>query len=173
MKNALMRITGLHEDKVFLENFKGDWNRFCNTYSPRKRTSSWEDVKNENHDFIPLKIKLDEQFGHFYEIYLKHKVLPDIKFINNLDSSYWDTLKDMHAILGENPYPQERENSIDKAYDVRYKGIILINYLLELSESLPRFLYYSAVKHAIYLAIPFGLILVIVSIIKSIIFLFK
>lgn len=168
-----MKITGLQKDKAFLANFKGDWNRFCNTYSPRKRTAKWEDIKNEGHEFIPLKIKLDEQFGHFYEIYLKHKVLPDVKFINNLDISYWDTLKDMHAILGENPYPQERDNSIDKAYDIRYRGIILINYLLELSESPIRFLYYSVIKHAIYLAIPFGLILIILSIVKSMMSVFK
>lgn len=158
VNSFLLLLTSLSSDKFFLEKFKGNWNRFCNLYKPRKRNISQGEfeIERQEESFIPVKVDLLKDFGRFYEIYLKHKFLPDTKFANKLDTSFSTTVRDMHNILGENPYPQERNNSIDAAYDVRYRKIILIEYLIRLSSDPYRYIGLLIVRISIYLAAPVG-----------------
>lgn len=164
-----MKVTGLQSDKEFLNTLKGNWNRFCNLYEPRKRriTKEESDVEARKESFVPSQVDLGKDFGRFYEIYLKHKILPDTKFNNNLDSSFSNTITDMFNLLGMNPYPLEKDNSSDAAYDVRYRGIMLIEYLIRLSDSPYRYIGLSLIRICIYLVVPVGVVAGLIAIWKQ------
>lgn len=156
------KIFGLENDATFLNKFKEEWNRFCNSYKPRKRILKTP-LEPSEEPLLPQQAHLAEQFGRFYEIYLKHKFIPDSKFINNLDSAFWKTIQDMHDLLSMNLYPMEKENSEDAAYNVRWRGVLLINYLLQLSNNWPRFIGLIIIKITIYLMIPTTLVCYIIN----------
>lgn len=166
ISGILCKIFGLDKDLGFLESFKGDWNRFCNSYKPRSRTISDEQFQTERREepFLPIQVDLGNKFGEFYEIYLKHKFIPDNKFINNLDNSFWKTIQDMHDILGINAYPQKYENDPDAAYNIRWRGTLLISYMQQLSQKPFRYFGVLLLKMSIYLLVPIGLISAIVAI---------
>jgi len=136
------------DDFTFLDEFKGDWNRTCNYYIDHVvgRTIEYQ-VGN----FVSEKIDTLKKFGRLYETFLKYKFLPDLKFVNVLDKPFWDTLKEMHLFLGENPFPQDRQLSKDASYDIRYRGVMLIEYLQILSKQRLRYYLLTIVKISIYL----------------------
>ncbi|TAK95080.1 hypothetical protein EPO05_05215 [Patescibacteria group bacterium] len=146
------------EDSQFLQGFKGDWNRVCNYYINHV-SGVTESPGAAN--YITEKIEAMNKFGRLYEIFLKYKFLPDIKFVNTLDKPFWDTLKDMHDFLGDNPYPQDRTLQKDASYNVRYRGVMLIDYLEILSRQRGRYWILTLVKLSIYLIpiISVGLLL--------------
>lgn len=153
----------MSKDKIFLDVFKGDWNRVCNAYIDHVRGTNSPGFT----DFNAQKIDLAEKFVTFYELYLKYKFLPDIKFINNLDKPFWDTLAEMHDFLGSNPYPENREKlDKDRSYNIRYRGVMLIDYLIILSRQKVRFYCLCFVKICLYLIPIFGVIAILINIFK-------
>lgn len=135
------------KDLTFLEEFKANWNRTCNYYIDHVVGS-----QNNGENFVVEKIKTLKDFGKLYEIYLKYKVLPDIKFVNSLDRPFWDTLEGMQKFLGDNPYPTIKAKlDPDASYNIRYKGVLLIEYLEILSRQRVRFYFIQIVKYSIYL----------------------
>lgn len=164
--DSLVYLLGLKEDISFLEGFKEQWNRLCNLYKPRKRTVSKEQFERERREesFLPTQVKVGQLYPKLYEIYLKHKFLPDTKFTNVLDGSFVNTLQSMHEFIGINPYPQETDNSADLAYNIRWKGIILIEYLIILSNKPFRYLGFMLLKLSAYLAVPLVVIKLIIEI---------
>ena len=166
LNQFLCKLLGLDKDFSFLEKFKGDWNRFCNSYKPRARMVAKEKFHAESREesFLPIQVDLGNKFGEFYEIYLKHKFIPDNKFINNLDNSFWKTIQDIHDILGINAYPQKYENDPDAAYNVRWRGTLLVSYLQQLSRKPFRYVSILLLKASIYLFIPITLLSTIIAI---------
>lgn len=152
-----------NKDKNFLTDFKADWNRVCNAYVNYVNGANVPGFA----DFSAQKNDLAEKFALFYEVYLKYKFLPDVKFINNLDKPFWDTLAEMHDFLGSNPYPHDKNKlDLDRSYNIRYRGIILIDYMIILSNKKVRFYFLSFLRICVYLLPILGLILVIKNILN-------
>lgn len=169
-KDIFFNVLGISKDNGFLEQFKGDWNRFCNAYKPSKRHVTKEDLQNSYKEDLqlPIQVKLGKNFGHFYEIYLKYKFIPDNRFFINLDEEFTTTIKLMHNILGINPYPETKDNNPDEAYNIRWRAIILIEYLQELSNKPLRYLGLVIFRITIFVGVPLTLLLNLIILVQNI-----
>ena len=155
----------MDKDGIFIEGYKADWNRFCNTYVPRNRNTTSEDYEIERiqENSLHLQVKLGHEFGRLYETYLKYKFIPDNRFFITLDEEFTTTIKLIHSILGMNPYPQTKDNDPDEAYNIRWRAIILFDYLQILANNPLRYIGLLTFRLVIFFAVPVIILLNIIT----------
>lgn len=176
MTDLLKKMTGLEKDKKFLEQFKGDWNRLCNSYVTEANRNPGEYARGRQHDdapYLPQMVDLGKRYLRLHRIFTKQKILPDPKFSVSTDESFKVTLAKMHDFLSANPYPTKNKLDPDAAYDIRWRGTMLIDYLIDLSERPGRFLSTSLIRLSIYALIPIGLLSGIIALLSGSIALIK
>ena len=146
----------------------------CNTYveevASQRQPRSTQNRRERSYSepYLPQMVDFGRKYLRLHGIFTKQKILPDPKFTVSIDESYKATLGQMHDFVGANPNPVETELSMDAAYNIRWRGVMLIDYLVDLSRRPYRFLSISIVRLSIYLLIPLTLISAAVALIKTI-----